>query len=136
MAESDVHIRLVRNLVTWANTTLKPDHHSKIFVDLPETTPGDKPPQLLGFSPDLYCEASVQRAIFVGEAKTARDLETRHSKEQFAAYLRYLGLHERGCLIVAVPWYAVPRARSIVRSLQRLTGMSSVSTVFLDQLAG
>ncbi len=107
-----------------------------VYVDLPESLPSDKPPAIDGYYPDLYCAAVDGQPVYVGEAKTVNDLESRHSRDQLAAYLRFLSVRGTGSLVVAVPWRAVPSARSLVRSIQRLNGTRSVPTFFLERLPG
>jgi hypothetical protein len=136
MAESSTHTELVRRLVSWVGQRISEDHLSMIYADLPEALPANKPPRIAGFCPDVYGAADDGRSVYVGEAKTATDLDTRRSREQISAYLRFLAPDNAGRLVIAVPWHCVPAARSLVRSLQRIDGTASVPTYFLEQLPG
>jgi hypothetical protein len=107
-----------------------------ILVDLPESVGANRPPLIGGFVPDLYCEVRDDQHIYLGEAKTSRDLEASHSRAQLVAFLRFLSSRGTGVLVIAVPWRSVPAARSLVRALQRLSATTSVATYFLEQLPG
>jgi len=136
MSESALHTDLVRSLVAWVTPRIGTDCRSAIFVDLPEGTAGDRPPSIDGFFPDLYCADGDGSPMFLGEAKTARDLESHRSREQLAGYLRFLAVRQRGALVLAVPWRVVPAARSLIRALQRLNAAGTVMTHFLEKLPG
>jgi len=136
MSESAVHLSLVERLVKWIRDEQRDVENALLLVDLPHTPAGDKPPQIGGFNPDVFCATLDRRHVIVGEAKTPTDIETRHSREQFGAFLAYLQHQQRGTLVVAVPWHAVNQAKSLVRALQRNIGADGVVTVFLQQLPG
>jgi len=107
-----------------------------VYADLPENPVDNKPPPIDGFYPDLYCTTVGGRPLCIGEAKTLGDLESKRSRDQLAAYLRYLTMFAPGLLVVAVPWHAVPTARSLVRAIQRHSNTGAVSTYFLEKLSG
>jgi len=136
MSESSVHTELVRSLCNWAVIQTKSSAIEVMYSDLPEISLGDKPPSINGYFPDMYCVSRDGEPIFVGEAKTVRDLESKRSRDQIAAYLRFLALHESSALVMAVPWRAVPTARSLVRAIQRISGLLAVSVHFLEMLPG
>ena len=123
-------------MVRWASQRVANDRLSIIYADLPEIIGSEKPPAIDGHCPDFYCESRERQETLLGEAKTAHDLEARHTRDQLAAYLRYLAPLGNGILIIAVPWRCVPSAKSLVRSLQRQSGCTTVATHFLEQLPG
>ena len=47
---------------------------------------GERPPKLAGFMPDVYATDVPTTKTLVGEAKTAADLETKHSRAQISAF--------------------------------------------------
>jgi hypothetical protein len=108
----------------------------RIYVDSPELGNPIRPPLVDGYLPDLYCESDGGFNPIIGEAKTARDLETRHSASQITAYLLELREHANSTLIIAVPWHAVPTSKAIVRSLKKRVDGEHVSTIFLERLPG
>lgn len=136
MPESLLHTELVRSLALWASTGLASHSHVVVYVDLPENPAENKPPSIEGFFPDLYCTSVGGQPLCIGEAKTLGDLESKHSRQQLTAYLRFLLNFAPGLLVVAVPWRAVPSARSLVRAIQRQSNTRAVNTHFIEKLPG
>ncbi len=136
MAESSLHTELVRSLALWASASLTTHSHVVVYTDLPENPAENKPPSIEGFYPDLYCTSVGGEPICIGEAKTLGDLESKHSRQQLTAYLRFLLTFRLGLLVVAVPWHAVPAARSLVRAIQRQSNTRAVNTHFIEKLPG
>lgn len=136
MAESAVHQFLVQQLVRWIAANCAAETNGLLLVDEPSRAAVEKPPRLSGFNPDVYWKTIDGSHVVVGEAKSAYDVESWHSRKQYAAYLSHLSRVERGTLIIAVPWHVVNQAKSLVRIIQRESGFSGVETVFLDQLPG
>lgn len=136
MAESTIHIDLVERLLEWTrdNHSYTPD--AIFFVDLPSIPGSDKPPVIGGYNPDLYCKQNRGEYVVIGEAKSAGDIETRHSRDQLMAYLSHLKQYSNGVLVIAVPWHAVGQARSLIRMLQRITDTRNVRTEFIEKLPG
>ena len=135
MSESSLHTDLVRSLKEWVASRGEV-RQLLIYLDLPELPSSERPPKIGGFYPDVYCVSDEGRPIYLGEAKTARDLESCRSRNQLTAFLRFLSGHPASALVVAVPWRVVPTARSLVRALQRLSGTTSVCTHFVEKLPG
>jgi hypothetical protein len=136
MGESSTHTEFVRELVSWISKRNSENKLSMIYADLPEAPAANKPPSIGGFIPDVYSTSGDGRPYFIGEAKTAKGLDTGHSRRQISAYLRFLATQNAAGLVIAVPWQCVPAARSLVRALQRVDGTASVRTYFLEQLSG
>ena len=136
MPESATHLGLVQQLVRWVNTHCSSEHNSLLFVDDPSRLAADKPPSILGYLPDVYWKTIEGRSVLIGEAKSARDVESRHSRRQFASFLTHLKSVEEGTLLIAVPWHVVPQAKSLIRAIQRDTGSIAVRTIFIDYLPG
>ena len=108
-----------------------PDCGVCVLYDLPQTPNGSKPPLIEGYRPDVLAENVPASFTLIGEAKTVKDLETPHSKNQFKAYLTYLRLRPNPHLVVATPWYAVNSARTFLAAAQRETDTNSVQVFFL-----
>lgn len=136
MSESSAHQVLVERLAEWVKRHTANFGNVVVLADLPTTSSGDKPPPIGGYNPDVFCRAIDDMSVLIGEAKTASDIETRHSRDQFRAYLVYLKQCGCGMLVVAVPWHVVNQAKSLIRMLQRETDTSDIKTVFLDKLPG
>ena len=136
MSESLTHQHLVRHLVGWLQNQVEDIAHGSIYSDLPTDAGIERPPQLSGYVPDVLCRIRTKSTLYVGEAKTARDLETDHSRKQFSAFLAYLARIEPGTLVIAVPWHTVNRARSLIKFIQQQTDTIPVKVIVLDQLPG
>jgi len=134
MPESASHANLVGSLVRWIATSYFAGDAGGILVDSP--TAKDRPPKIAGFVPDAFAEAVPPERIIVGEAKTWRDLESRHTRDQLGAFLRWCHLNGGGVLVLAVPWPVTRLAAALVRSLQQKHGCELVRTVILDKLGG
>jgi len=133
MGVSDIHINLVKELGIWVKQNCLPSEHHSMLLDLPETTLGNNPPIIGGFIPDLYMKSN---RVIIGEAKTAGDLERQHTKDQLSAYIKHLNQQHESILIIAVPWYRVPLAKSIVRNLLKRLDATRITAVFLEKLPG
>jgi len=136
MAESRTHQILVERLVQWMQRNISSSDSAVLLVDSPTTAVGNKPPAISGYNPDVFCRPIGGEHVLIGEAKTAGDIETKHSRDQFRAFLVYLKQGQSGTLVVAVPWRAVGQVMSLIRFLQRETDTMGVKTVFLDKLPG
>lgn len=136
MAESSAHQILVERLVQWMQRNISNSDSTVVLVDSPTTAAGNRPPAIGGYNPDVFCRPISGEHVLIGEAKTARDIENKHSRDQFRAFLVYLKQCQSGTLVVAVPWHAVGQVMSLIRFLQRETDTMVVKTVFLDKLPG
>jgi hypothetical protein len=134
MPESACHTNLVGSLVTWIATSYFAGDAGGILVDSPAAK--DRPPKIGGFVPDAFAEAAPRKLMIVGEAKTWRDLESRHTRDQLGAFLRWCQFNGGGVLVLAVPWPITRLAAALVRSLQQRHGCELVRTVVLDKLSG
>lgn len=133
MGVSDTHINLVRAMVDWVKQNCHPNESAVMLLDIPETSDGNHPPSIGNYIPDLYIKSG---RLILGEAKTARDIETKHSREQYAEYLRHLSQYQESLFIMAVPWDCVPLTKSLIRSIQNKAAAMHVQTVFIEKLPG
>jgi hypothetical protein len=103
---------------------------------LPGAIGGEKPPKIGAFRPDVYAIDAPLTKTIVGEAKTQSDLETDHTRKQFHAFLRYLQLQTNSVFILAVPWQAKARGRTLLHSIQSELEASAVEIVVIDNIRG
>jgi hypothetical protein len=108
-----------------------PDSCLCVLLDLPESPRCEKPPAFGGFHPDVFAEDTPPTFTIIGEAKTAADLETNHSKLQFRAYLAHLKFHPSPRLVVATPWYAQNSARTLLAVAKREANAEEVTIEFV-----
>lgn len=135
MPESSQHLRLVEALVSYIEVRYKPLKSMIILCDLPSTVGGDRPPRVGGFVPDVYATDSPTTLTVIGEAKTAEDLVTAHSREQIEAFLDFLRYRKSGVLVLAVPCFSSATARIVVESAKRAAEVKSseIEIVILDE---
>lgn len=133
MGLSNTHIELVRAIDIWASINCSKNEYASILLDLPEQASSNKPFAINGYNPDMYIK-STRRIL--GEAKTRSDIETIHSRAQYCAYLDHLKLYEDSVMVIAVPWFAVPQARSLITSIKATQNAMNVETIFIEKLPG
>lgn len=133
MGVSDTHVNLVRALGIWVMQNCHPSESAVMLLDLPETLSGNHPPAIGGHIPDMYISSS---RMILGEAKTAGDIETKHSRQQYVEYLKHLSQYQESIFILAVPWDCVPLTKSLIKRIQKDADTKHVQTVFLEQLPG
>ncbi len=136
MAESRTHLRLVEALVSWIAVEQFHGERGCILVDAPDSLAHAKPPNIAGYVPDVFAHGLAGGGIVVGEAKTASDVENRHTREQLGAFLRYCAARPGSVFVFAVPWHATRYARWLIESVRRACGCGRVSTFVLEQLEG
>jgi hypothetical protein len=136
MSESAAHLRLVACLSEWIADEYFGGDQGAIRVDSPEASAGTKPPPVYGFVPDVYAMGRDGIGLVIGEAKTARDVENRHTLEQFTAFMKLCSLSPDSCLVIAVPWWLVRLARAMVATVERRQRITNVRVVVLDKLEG
>ncbi|MDR3546860.1 MAG: hypothetical protein P4M11_01055 [Candidatus Pacebacteria bacterium] len=121
-------------LVEYVRTSADNAHQLALLHDLPGMIGCDKPPMLGSYRPDLYATDAPTTTVIVGEAKTAHDLETAHSKEQIRSFLRHLAMYPGSQLILAVPWSSRARAQQLLAVLSKDSGLHNVKLVVIDDM--
>ncbi len=134
MGESASHVALVRRLLDWTLTEVCQGEPVIVLVDLPEYHAASKPKRIGGFTPDLCAAGSSRYGAIVGEAKTAKDIERKHTVAQLEAFMKYCNSFDQSLLVLAVPWDMVPLTRSIIRDIRLKTCAKNVETVVLEKL--
>jgi len=134
VGESATHIGLLMKLVEYVRTSAEDVQQLALLHDLPGIIGCDKPPKLGSYRPDLYATDAPTTMVIVGEAKTSRDLETTHSKEQIRSFLRHLAMYPGSQLILAVPWSSRARAQHLLAVLSKESGLNNVKMVVIDDM--
>lgn len=116
--ESGHHSALVERLITVIQTRHSAPRGMLVLADH-RAFGDDRPPQIGGFTPDVFASDVPETFRVLGEAKTPVDLESERSSRQIAAFLDHLSLRGSATLYLAVPWLFVPRAQYLVSSLRR-----------------
>jgi hypothetical protein len=136
MSESLIHMELVRLMAGRVAADLLGGDASLIVLDSPNGGPGRRPPVIQGHIPDLYVHQTGRTMLILGEAKTARDIETERCERQLAVFLNYCAIQENAILVVAVPWYKTRFTRSLLRVLHGRLAAPLVRTTVLEMLPG
>ena len=111
MAESRQHQMLVSRIVNAVSMAL--DDTVMCLVDTAANS--DETPYMIGgFRPDVY--ATCASITVIGEAKTARDLESPRTARQLRAFLEYVVVHSSRHLVLAVHWANAATAKSVLRN--------------------
>lgn len=137
MAVSRQHERLVRYIIRWIEGTYAAGSDLCVYADHIDWPSNLKPTAIGGFVPDVYAArvGATETLTVIGEAETSKGIELVHTKAQIAAFIDFLAYQVDPVLVIAVPWDAVPAARSVVRNLLRRRGNPQIRTVFLERLA-
>ena len=136
MSESALHMMLVNRLADWIENSLLGGDSGYILIDNPDRRVQDKPPIVYGFIPDVYVMNAPGHGIIIGEAKTTRDVENNHSIEQYQAFLQKCAELKDSLFVLAVPWYMIRLAESILKELKKKIGAEEVTTKVLEKLPG
>lgn len=116
MSESKEHRELVSLIIDYAKTLLSVDDYSLMCIDS-----GDRIGScLLNYSyiPDLlYCYKGV---MIIGEAKTSKDFDRKHSFDQYEAYIdECINFCGKSYLIMAVPWTEMISAKNYLKKIKK-----------------
>lgn len=126
MPESQTHLNLVRNIKTYIDLDFSNSKNFLILSDTPESL-NNLPLKIDDFRPDVFAEDTNGR-IIIGEAKTTKDLETLHSKNQIKCFIRHLMKKEDSVFILAVPLYSLNAAKNLIRIIKRGLGAENVKS--------
>ncbi len=136
MPESQSHIRLVNALTSCVIDSFLDGDDGYILVDNPDNLSNARPPHIGGFIPDIYVPHSPGKMLIIGEAKTAHDLENKHSLEQIQQFLVRCSEVKNSYFILAVPWHMVGLARAIIKYIVEKIDAIHVKFMILDKLPG
>ena len=131
MPESETHRKLVQHLYQYVLSNWLTGQESIILLDAASFR---KPPTINGFIPDLLGWNPATRLLVIGEAETAASIQALHAEAQIAAFSGRCAQERNSVLLLAVPWYMVPYARGLLRSIQRTTNSSTMSVVVIEEL--
>lgn len=134
MGESNNHIQLVEELVSWIARTYLDGDKGYLLIDHPQYAACNKPHKINGYVPDVFTASAPNGQTIIGEAKTKRDVDRPHSVEQIKAFLRYCSNHENAVFVFASPWSMSRYAKALLRRLQQHTNASMVTVIVIEGL--
>jgi hypothetical protein len=94
------------------------------------------PPKLGDFRPDIYAIERTSRRTFIGEAKTADDIDNNHTRRQLATYFQHLAEAPVGEVWMAVPMLSGGTAHRVCRAVRASIGVERVAFVITGWLFG
>ena len=113
--ESDIHERLVHHLAMHIRERHDTDGNLALFVD-DNAVGSERPLRIESHLPDLSAFDVPKTFMILGEAKTARDIETARSQRQIRAFMDHLALRKRSFFYLAVPFFLLSRACNVLRN--------------------
>lgn len=132
MSESSKHLELVERLLSYINERY--GNRLAVLHDLPGRIGCDKPPIIGSFRPDVYAVDAPPTITIIGEAKVQQDLETRHTREQFLAFLEFLRFQHNSEFVLAVPWQAKARGRTVIGAIANEVAATRVKIAVIDEM--
>ena len=117
MPESSQHLNLVKVLIEEFSKIVPSDCIRLIQFDSPDSS--SLPPKIgKGYRPDAYYQ--FKDLLVVGEAKTSDDVERRHSREQYEAYLKECAsFYGQAFFVITVPLLEKASANNILKNLKK-----------------
>ncbi len=130
MGESRSHTELVREVQRW----IREQYGAGVYgfclsSDLPEFS--ERPPLINNFRPDVIAWDVTGSLMVIGEAKTGADVETKHSLNQYKAFLDHLRNKPNPTMVVATTLLAGPTAVNALGRAARESGNERVARVIL-----
>lgn len=119
MAESKEHMEYVNLVEQYVLNKIPIEQRGFVFVDTPSSA--YKPPIIGNSRPDLYfCYNNI---LIIGEAKTVKDFESKHSKEQYATYLKECQKFQgNALLILCCSWSISSSFKTLINYIKRQNG--------------
>ncbi len=136
MPESRAHMNLVKHLLDYVVSVWMNGDKGLVFLDSPDSPRQMKPPLVNGFTPDLFARNAHTGVTIIGEAKTARDLQSPHTENQIRGFLAKCVEETPSTFVLAVPWDMVRHARWILRIIQKDASVAEAQTIVLEELEG
>ena len=122
MAESLAHMDYVTLVERYVLNKVTHQQRGFVFVDNPSSA--YKPPMIGNYRPDVYFHHS--NLLIIGEAKTIRDYETKHSKEQYIAYLdECQKCQGEALLVLCSSWTISFSYRTLMKYIKRQNGFDT-----------
>ena len=129
MSQSDEHKDLVIQMVAELEF-----RHPQISItaDIQKNSGDPVPPMISNFRPDVYARLSTDPSVvIIAEAKTDRDIENSHTRNQIMAFINYCERRKGGFFILSVTGCGAGRAKTLLRFLyQDVRSINTVLAVF------
>lgn len=134
MGESTSHRHLVKALVQGI-LELHPDvGKAQLYIDSDEHKSNGLPPSIFGHIPDVYLRERNSKYTVIGEAKTAKDIESRRSRSQYTAYVKWAVSHQPTSIVIATPWHCMAAAKNCLWNICVREKATSIDVLILECL--
>ena len=134
LSESKLHIELVKTLADWiCHKSSYLGDKKLVFIDSPDSLNQELPRKIGDYRPDILAYDNQTQRSVIGEAKTAKDLDSSRSHEQIRAFLSYVYSNKQAVFILATQWDAVRYAHNLIRTLSNDLVLDPVNFGVLDQ---
>lgn len=129
MAESLLHMDLVRKIALYINR-ITPDFSASLLdAELPEY--GRTPQCLYGYYPDVRYRDN--KSIIIGEAKTQYDIANDHTEAQLNAYIDELQTYNlQRHIIYCVPFVSFAQMKNALRRIKEQRKLTNITFHILD----
>ena len=130
MAESQLHMDLVRKIASYVATITPSFASSLLDADLPEYA--HRTPRVIdGYYPDVrYRDNAI---IAIGEAKTEKDIINEHSEGQLLAYIKEIQTyHLQRNIIYCVPFISFIQVKNLLKRLKEREQLNDITFHVLD----
>ena len=97
MPESVTHIKLVKKITEWIETEYAGIEDILIWVDSSQSGQSKDKKRIEGFIPDVYVHFLSNPTRIIGEAKTGKDFDKKHTENQIAAFIRHCTKNNMKC---------------------------------------
>ena len=108
---SSVHDLIIDEMLNWTKANFPVNEKTLVHTD---TTEGhdlfEKPRKIFDSIPDIYIRHMTEpKYRVIGEAKTRRDKDLKHLKEQLSDYLRFISIHKEThfCFFAQEPIFSI-----------------------------
>lgn len=129
MGESSTHGHLVRKIINYIN---RQEPNSIVLCDsYIEESYSSNTQNINGYIPDVLALNAKLERVYIGEAKTSKDLERRHSESQIKSFLAHCSQNEI-TFIIAVPWDVKRLAASLIKRWIIEIGLANAKTIIID----
>lgn len=126
MSESNHHQSLVKALATEIASNLVWPNPPIIYCDVWDGMGADLPPIIGSNRPDVFARDLTTSLSIIGEAKTANDIDNRHTYEQLASYFDHLCHQPHGELWMGVPWLSAGTATRVCTRMRKMTNAQHI----------
>jgi len=129
MAESLLHMDLVRTIVNYI-ATITPSFSAQLLdADLPEY--GRTPRVIHGYYPDVrYMDREV---MVIGEAKTQYDIDNEHTESQLEAYIEEINTYQyQKHIVYCVPFLSFIKVKNKIKRLKQHKSLTEIHFHIID----